>query len=145
MENTLETAGIGERLAESERLLFTIGDVLSGMAMGVFTTLAVRALVWPGMDMVVAMMIGMAAGMLVHVVVGLALGALIGMFYAMIPASVIGMYGGMLFGMRDSMGAGSRTLGAALVVGAIFGAVVVAVVRIYDFSLRGAVVENEKQ
>jgi hypothetical protein len=142
MASALETGNIGERLASNETLLFTIGDFLAGMAVGVFTTIAVRIVVWPGMDMVIAMMIGMAAGMLVHIVVGMAAGALIGMFNAMIPASIIGMYGGMLFGMRDSMGAGSRTLGAAMVVGAVFGAAVVGAVRIYDLSLRGAVVET---
>lgn len=96
--------------------------------------------VWPGMDMVIAMIIGMALGMLVHLVLGLAFGSLIGMFEAMIPASLIGMYGGMLFGMRD-LAAGSRTLQAALAVGAIFGAIVVTAVRFYDRALRGAVVD----
>jgi hypothetical protein len=52
------------------------------------------------------------------------------------------MYGGMFFGMRDSMAAGSRTLHAAIVVGAIFGAIVVAVVQYYDHSLRGPVVDS---
>jgi hypothetical protein len=61
------------------------------------------------------------------------------MFEAMIPASLIGMYGGMLFGMRDSMAAGSRTMQAALAVGAIFGVIVVAAVRFYDRTLRSVV------
>jgi hypothetical protein len=45
--------------------------------------------------------------------------------------------------MRDSMAAGSRTASAALAVGAIFGAVVVGVVRYYDWALRGTVVESD--
>jgi len=123
-------------------MIFTIGDYLAGMLVGAATALSVRMVVWPGMDMVLAMIIGMALGMLVHLVLGLALGPLIGMFEAMIPASLIGMYGGMFFGMRDSMAAGSRTLQAALAVGAIFGAIVVAGVHFYDRTLRGTVVDT---
>jgi hypothetical protein len=63
---------------------------------------------------------------------GLVMAPVIGMFNAMMPASLIGMYGGMFFGMRDSMAAGSRTLQAAIVVGAILGAIVVAGVKYYD-------------
>ena len=123
-------------------MVFTIGDYLAGMLVGAATALCVRMVVWPGMDMVLAMIVGMALGMLIHLVLGLAFGPLIGMFEAMIPASLIGMYGGMFFGMRDSMAAGSRTLQAALAVGAIFGAIVVAAVRFYDRTLRGAVVDT---
>src|SRR2546427_7779796 len=123
-------------------MIFEIGDYLAGMLVGVVTALSVRMVVWPGMDMVIAMIAGIALGMLVHVVLGLALGALIGMFEAMIPASLIGMYGGMFFGMRDSMAAGSRTLPAALAGGAIFGAIVVAGVHFYDRTLRGAGVDT---
>jgi len=131
-------------------MFFTIGDYLAGMLVGAVTALAVRMVVWPGMDMVIApgmdmviaMIVGMALGMLVHLIAGIGLGPLIGMFEAMIPASLIGMYGGMFFGMRDSMAAGSRTLPAALTVGAIFGAIVVAGVRFYDRALKGAVVDT---
>ena len=122
-------------------MYFMFGDYLAGMAVGALTALGVRATIWPGMDMVIAMLIGMAIGMSVHIVLGLLLGPVIGMFNSMVPASVIGMYGGMFFGMRDSMAAGSRTLGAAVLVGAIFGAIVVMVIQVYDHILRGAVVE----
>jgi hypothetical protein len=64
------------------------------------------------------------------------------MFETMLPASVIGMYGGMLFGMRDSMAAGSHTLTAAATVGALFGALVVLGIKVYDRALRGAVVDS---
>jgi hypothetical protein len=123
-------------------MIFAIGDYLVGMLVGVTTALSVRMVVRPGMDMVIAMIVGMALGMLVHLVLGLAFGPLIGMFEAMIPASLIGMYGGMFFGMPDSMAAGSRTLPAALAVGAIFGAIVVAGVHYYDRTLRGPVVDT---
>lgn len=121
-------------------MLFTIGDYLAGMLISITTTLAVRAIVWPGMDMVIAMLLGMAAGMVLHLVLGLVLAPLLGMFETMMPGSLIGMYGGMLFGMRDSMAAGSLTL-PAVVVGAIFGAIVVAGVKVYGRALRGAVLE----
>jgi hypothetical protein len=105
--------------------------------------LAVRAVIWPGMDMVIAMLIGMATGTVVHLFVGLLLAPLIGMFETMVPGSLIGMYGGMLFGMRDSMAAGSLTLGSAATVGAIFGAIVVFGVKVYDQILRGAVFDAD--
>ena len=122
-------------------MLFTIGDYIAGMLIGVATTVAVRALVWPGMDIVIAMLIGMAVGMILHLVLGLILSPILGMFETMMPGSLIGMYGGMLFAMRDSMAAGSATLGAAVLVGAAFGAIVVLGVKIYDRALRGAVVD----
>jgi hypothetical protein len=59
----------------------------------------------------------------------------------MISGSLIGMYGGMLFGMRDSMAAGSAALTAAVLVGAGFGALVVLGVKLYDAALRGAVLD----
>jgi hypothetical protein len=123
-------------------MLFVIGDYLVGIIVGAVTALAVRGVIWPGMDMVMAMLIGMGLGMAVHLVLGLVLGPLVGMFNAMIPASLIGMYGGMFFAMRDSMAAGSRTLAAALLVGAIFGVIVVAAVKYYDRSLRGVIVDS---
>ena len=122
-------------------MYFMFGDYLAGMAIGALTALGVRAAVWSGMDMVIAMLIGMAIGMIIHIALGLLLAPLIGMFNSMMPACLIGMYGGMFFGMRDSMAAGSRTLGAAILVGAFFGAVVVMVIQVYDHILRGAVVD----
>ncbi len=124
-------------------MYFVMGDYIAGMLVGVVTTLGVRAVVWPGMDMVIAMVIGMAIGMAIHIVLAFALAPLLGMFQTMFPAAIIGMYGGMFFGMRDSMAAGSRTLAAASAVGALFGAVVVLGVKIYDGVLRGPVVETD--
>jgi hypothetical protein len=125
-------------------MFFALGDYFAGILIGVATTFVVRAIVWPGMDMVIAMLIGMAAGTIVHLLLGLLLSPLIGMFETMMPASLIGMYGGMLFGMRDSMAAGSRTLVSAAAAGAIFGALVVLGVKVYDHVLRGAVFEADK-
>lgn len=123
-------------------MLFSIGDYLAGMIIAVATTLAVRGIVSPGVDMVIAMLIGMAVGTVVHLLVGFILAPLVGMFETMVPGSLIGMYGGMLFGMRDSMAAGSRTLASAAIVGAIFGAVVVLGVKVYNHILRGAIFET---
>ncbi len=52
------------------------------------------------------------------------------------------MYGGMLFGMRDSMAAGSHTLTAATTVGALFGALIVLGIQVYDRALQGAMVDT---
>jgi len=123
-------------------MLFEIGDYVAGMLMGVATALAVRALVWPGMDMVIAMLLGMGIGMVLHLVIGFLVAPLLGMFETMMPAAVIGMYGGMLFGMRDSMAAGSVTHAAAAAVGAMFGALVVFGLKVYDRILRGTVLDT---
>jgi hypothetical protein len=122
-------------------MYFIVGDYVAGMLVGVLTALGVRAAVWPGMDMVLAMLLGMGTGMIIHLALGLLLAPLLGMFYTMAPAMVIGMYGGMFFGMRDSMAAGSHTLTAAAAVGALFGALVVLGVKVYDRALRGAVID----
>jgi hypothetical protein len=116
------------------RHLFLAGDSLAGALTGVVTTLAVRLLVSPGLDMVAAMMLGMLAGTIVHVVLGLALTPLLGMFETMVPGIFIGMYGGMLFGMRDSMQA--IPLSNALLVGALFGILVVAGVEFWNVQMR---------
>ena len=123
-------------------MLFTLADYLAGVLVGAVTALAVRLVAWPGMDMVVAMMMGMAVGMVVHAILGLLFAPFIGMFEAMIPSALIGMYGGMLFGMRDAMAAGSPTIVAAISVGAAFGVVVVAVVQYYNRALTGVIVDS---
>jgi hypothetical protein len=122
-------------------MLFAIGDYLAGILIGIVTALFVRVIVWPGMDMVIAMLLGTAIGMAVHLVLGFILSPLLGMFETMVSASFVGMHGGMLFAMRDSMAAGSTTYAAALAVGAIFGAIVVLGVKVYDRALRGAVLD----
>ena len=122
--------------------LFAIGDHLAGATVGALTALGVRVLVWPGMDMVLAMLLGMGVGMVVHVVIGLALSPLLGMFETMTAAMLIGMYGGMLFGMRDSMQAGSASLASTVGVGALFGVIVVFALAVYDRVLRGTVVDD---
>jgi hypothetical protein len=123
-------------------MLFTIGDYAAGALIGAVTALAVRVLVYPGMDMVIAMLIGMGAGMILHLVLTMLLAPLLGFFETMMPASITGMYGGMLFGMRDSMMAGSATLGACIAVGALFGVVVTAGMKIYNQALRGPVLDT---
>jgi hypothetical protein len=122
-------------------MIYIIGDYVAGMLIGAATALAVRSVVSPGMDMVIAMLFGMGIGTLLHFVLGLIAAPVLGMGETMIPAMFIGMYGGMLFGMRDSMAAGSESLGAAVAVGIAFGALVVFGVKLYDRSLRGVVMD----
>src|SRR5262245_27641254 len=113
-------------------MLFSIGDYLAGALIGLVTAWAVRLVIAPGIDMVIAMFFGMALGMLIQLVLGFLLAPLLGMFETMMPGTVTGMYGGcMLFGMRDSMAAGSQTMSAALVVGAGFGIAVTIAMKIY--------------
>jgi hypothetical protein len=122
-------------------IAFTAGDYSVGAATGVVTAMAVRLVISPGLDMVIAMLAGAAIGLIVHAVLGLILSPALGLMETMVPGSLIGMYGRMLFGMRDSMSAGSRTLAAAAVVGALFGAIVVLGVKIYDRCLRGTTLD----
>lgn len=124
-------------------MLFAIGDYIAGIVIGVITALAVRAVIWPGMDMVIAMLLGMAIGMALDTILGLVVAPLLGISGSMLAAQLIGMYGGMLFAMRDSMAAGSRTHEAAALVGAIFGAIVVLGVKVLDGALHGPVLETE--
>jgi hypothetical protein len=124
-------------------MLFAIGDYLAGALIGGATAFFVRILIAPGMDMVVAMLLGMGLGMIVHMVLGFALSPLLGMFETMMPGTLTGMYGGMLFGMRDSMAAGSRSMTAALIVGAGFGVLVTMAMKIYNRALRGPVLEAD--
>lgn len=122
--------------------LFAAGDYVGGALIGGTTAAAVRGLVSPETDMVVAMLIGMAVGMVLHLVIGLLLTPLLGMFHAMIPGSLIGMYGGMLFAMRDSMQMQAGSLGHAIGVGAFFGLLIMAAMRLYDRALRGPAAVN---
>jgi hypothetical protein len=119
--------------------LFTIGDYVGGSLIGGTTAAAVRGLVSPETDMVVAMLIGVAVGMILHLTIGLLLTPLLGMFHAMIPGSLIGMYGGMLFAMRDSMQAHAGSLAHAVSVGVGFGLLMIAAMRLYDRALRGPI------
>lgn len=118
------------------RTIFVAGDCMAAAITGVLTTLAVRVLVPPDFDMVLAMMVGMAAGTIIHLVLSLVFGPLLGMFETMIPGMYVGMYGGMLFGMRDSMQHSVIPLESALWVGGIFGVVVAVGVALWDAQLR---------
>lgn len=122
-------------------MLFQIGDYLAGALIGVATALIVRIIIWPGMDMVIAMLVGGGIGMIVSLPIGFMLSPVLGIVETMVPGSLTGMYGGMLFAMRDSMAAGSRTMTAALAVGAIFGIVVTIAMKFYNHVLRGTVTE----
>ena len=120
----------------TELLAFRLGDYLAGILTGVLTALAVRAIVGPNWDMVMAMLAGMAVGMGVHLSVLVLLVPLLGAFEVMIPGGIIGMYGGMLFGMRDAMQHNVISLSQALAVGGFFGFVVVFVIRWWNRQLQ---------
>jgi hypothetical protein len=116
-------------------LLFTVGDYAAGVLTGAVTAAVVRAIVWPGFDLALAMLLGIGIGTLAHLAVGALLSPLLGMFHVMVPGSLIGMYGGMLFAMRDAMQTVSSA--HAIGVGALFGIIVTATVWLYDRALRG--------
>lgn len=118
-------------------VFFIIGDYIAGAVIGAVTAVAVHAVVWGGMDMVLAAMIGVLLGMIVHVVIGIVLTPALGAFHVTLPGSLIGMYGGMMFAMRDAM-QGPVSLQRAAVIGAVFGALVSVAVDVYDRALHAA-------
>lgn len=122
-----------------QKTLFVIGDYAAGGAVGAATALAVRVVIPPDSDLVLAMLAGMAIGMLIHLMAVLFLSPVLGFFHTMVPGSLIGMYGGMLFAMRDSMGQQPSSLTHVIIVGIIFGLVITAGVRLYDQALHPAV------
>ena len=115
------------------RLLFSGGDYVAGSVIGVAVALAVHGVVRPGIDLALAMVLGVVLGTLTHLAVGLVLSPLLGMFHVMVPGSLIGMYGGMLFAMRDTMQ--PVPLAQALLVGMTFGFLMTALVHFYDRAL----------
>ena len=118
------------------RAAYALGDYAVGAATAVAAAVPVHALVDPGMDVVVAMLLGTVLGTLAHLLVlGLA-APLVGFFQVMAPGGLVGMYGGMFFGMRDAMQVASWT--HVVIVAVLFGLAVVAVLRLYDRALRGA-------
>jgi hypothetical protein len=128
----------GFRLSD---VLFIVGDYLNGALIGALTAVAVKTLVGPETDMVLAMLMGMGVGMVVHIAIGLFATPVLGMFHAMVPGSLIGMYGGMMFAMRDSMQAhAASSFAHAAIVGAIFGLAVIAAVQLYNRAVCGPVV-----
>lgn len=135
----VESPFVTPRWHRKESLYFRLGDYLAGALTGTLTALAVRMVVGPQWDMVLAMLAGMVGGMVVHVLLMLVLMPLLGGFEVMMPGAMIGMYGGMLFGMRDSMQHADVPLRIALAVGALFGLLVVFGVRWWDRQLRGEV------
>lgn len=116
------------------RAAFAVGDHIAAAATAIAVSLVVRVTVSPGMDMVLAMLAGIALGTLVHIVIGVALIPLLGMFESMIPGMLIGMHGGMLFGMRRSMQ--DLALRDEIITAIIFGVTVAAWVTFQDRLLR---------
>lgn len=116
-------------------LLFAAGDYVAAGLMGTVTAAAVWVIVGTGFDLALAMVLGVGIGTLVHLAIGLLLSPVLGFFHVMVPGSLIGMYGGMLFAMRDAMQPVS--LGQAVAVGAVFGAIVMVITQFYDHALAG--------
>jgi hypothetical protein len=97
-------------VGKEAEMLFSIGDYSAGMVVGAATAFVVRMVVWPGMDMVIAMIIGMTLGMLIHIVLGLFMAPLIGHFAEplLTPVSYPSDFWRLSIGYRDAaeMGCG---------------------------------------
>ena len=123
--------------------MLVLGEYVAGVTTALATALPIHALVGPGFDMVLAMLVGSAVGMAVHLALSLVFGPFVGMWQVMTTGSLIGMYGGMFFGMRDSMQSVSSSQVAE--VAAVTGVVVTASVRLYDRSIRGSRTSAQKR
>ena len=121
--------------------LFGFGDCFASASVGLLTAAAVRAVITPKWDMVIAMLVGMLIGTAVHLLVGLVLTPLIGALEAMVPAGLTGMYGGMYFAMRDAMQT-QGPLSDSLAIGAATGAGAYVLVCAYDRVVRGVVFDS---
>jgi len=119
--------------------MFAFGEYVAGGATSVLMACAIHAIVAPGWDMALAMLVGGLVGIGVHLVVAMLAGPLLGMFPVMASGSLIGSYGGMIFAMRDSMQAASW--GRVAAIAALFGFVAVAAVRLYDRALRSSSID----
>jgi hypothetical protein len=113
---------------------YGLGEYAAGVGTAVAAAVSIHALVDPGWDMVIPMLVGAVLGSAAHVVVLALLGPVVGMFHVMAPGALIGMYGGMLFAMRDSMQAVSWSQSVAVAVAV--GVLAVAGVQLYDRALR---------
>lgn len=122
---------------------YLVGEYVAGIVTAVATAVPIHALVDRDWDMVVAMLAGTVLGTAAHLVVLVLLGPLVGFFHVMAPGAVVGMYAGMLFGMRDSMQAVSRS--QALAVAVAVGILVVAAVQVYDRALRPEAERDPRQ
>lgn len=125
-----------EGTLDASRRAYAVGDYLSGAATAVAAAAPLHAVVEPGWDMVLAMIVGAGVGVVAHLAVLALAGPLVGFFQVMAPGALIGMFGGMLFAVRDSMQVASwpRAIGVAIV----FGLLVVGVLDLYDRILRRA-------
>jgi hypothetical protein len=118
---------------------YAAGDCLASVVVGVATATAIRHIVTPHWDMVLAMAAGMVIGTVIHLVVALLLTPLIGALEATVPAGLTGMYGGMYFAMRDAMHAEPAPVHQAAVIGAVLGLIAFVVVSLYHRAICGVV------
>ena len=59
-------------------LLFMLGDYTAGILTGAATAAVVRAIVWPGFDLALAMLLGVGVGTVTHLAVGTLLSPVLG-------------------------------------------------------------------
>ncbi|MHB9004385.1 MAG: hypothetical protein ACYC6C_10040 [Coriobacteriia bacterium] len=118
---------------------FAAGDCLASIAVGAGTAAAIRLVVTPHWDMVLAMVAGMVLGTVVHLVVAVLLTPLIGALEATVPAGLTGMYGGMYFAMRDAMHGEPAPVHQAALIGAVVGLITFVAVSLYHRAIGGVV------
>ena len=116
------------------RLYFLIGDIVSNAGAGALVATGVAAFIDPTWLPVVAMVVGMLAGGIGSIPVAMVGSFAFGAFEVMVPVMTTGMLSGMVVGMAAAMGQLDR--GAAAVLGAGTGLVVLALLYAFDARIR---------
>ncbi len=117
------------------RPYFVFGDLFSNAVVGAVAALALGALVSPGWNMLLVMLVGMALGMVIATPLSLPLSALFGAHEVMVPCMTTGMVAGMVVSMKASMEA--LPPATAVIWGAGIGVVVAVVLNLLNAVLRG--------
>jgi Na+/citrate or Na+/malate symporter len=120
------------------RWYFIIGDLLSGIIVGMAAALCCHQLIDSQWSMLPAMIVAMVIGMVVSMVLALLLlMRFFGAMEVMIPTMLGGMYAGMVVGMRASMS--ELAIVDACLYGALTGLVTVILCWLVNYRLQGEV------
>lgn len=117
-------------------ILFGIGDLLFLVAVGIIATLVMHGMHQLGWNFTLTCVVGMAAAMLVQMLMAFCVAPVLGSIESMTPSMVVGMVSPMSVCTLHMFGNNPDCM-VALVVGAVFGAVMFAFVELY-----GAVVKR---
>ena len=124
------------------RLFFAVGDLVANIAAGAAVGLLSQAIVGPGWNMWVAMLVMMAIGMIVGLLLYFPLSIVLGAMEVMVPLMFSGELSGMVVGMVVPMN--SLSASGALLLGAASGLAAMLFIWIANAALRGNTPEADE-